>query len=74
MVDPSEQVILADPSVIAGLDYWRELPIKQQPEWPDAAAVAAASRQIASFPPLVFAGEVDDLRGKLASAAAGNAF
>jgi 3-deoxy-7-phosphoheptulonate synthase len=74
VVDPSEQVILADPSVIAGLDYWRELPIKQQPEWPDAAAVAAASRQIASFPPLVFAGEVDDLRGKLASAAAGNAF
>jgi 3-deoxy-7-phosphoheptulonate synthase len=74
VVDPSEQVILADPAVIAGLDYWRGLPIKQQPEWPDATAVAAASRQIASFPPLVFAGEVDDLRSKLASAAAGNAF
>ena len=74
MVDPSEQVVLADPAVIAGLDYWRELPIKQQPDWPDASAVAAASRQIASFPPLVFAGEVDDLRTKLARAAAGNAF
>ena len=74
MVDPSEQVVLADPSVIAGLDYWRELPIKQQPEWPDAAAVAEASSQIASFPPLVFAGEVDDLRDKLARAAAGEAF
>ncbi|GAB3606687.1 3-deoxy-7-phosphoheptulonate synthase class II [Conyzicola nivalis] len=74
MVDPSEQVVLADPAVIAGLDYWRELPIKQQPEWPDAAAVAEASSQIASFPPLVFAGEVDELRGKLARAAAGNAF
>jgi 3-deoxy-7-phosphoheptulonate synthase len=74
VVDPSEQVVLADPAVIAGLDYWRELPIKQQPEWPDAAAVAEASSQIASFPPLVFAGEVDDLRGKLARAAAGNAF
>ena len=39
MVDPSEQIVLADPSVIAGLDYWRELPIKQQPEWSDPAAV-----------------------------------
>jgi 3-deoxy-7-phosphoheptulonate synthase len=74
VVDPSEQVVLADPAVIAGLDYWRELPIKQQPEWPDAAAVAEASSQIASFPPLVFAGEVDDLRDKLARAAAGEAF
>jgi 3-deoxy-7-phosphoheptulonate synthase len=60
--------------VIAGLDYWRELPIKQQPQWPSADAVAAASAQIASFPPLVFAGEVDELRSKLAAAASGNAF
>jgi len=74
VVDPSEPVVLADPAVIAGLDYWRELPIKQQPQWPDASAVAAASKQIASFPPLVFAGEVDDLREKLGQAASGNAF
>jgi len=74
VVDPSEPVVLADPAVIAGLDYWRELPIKQQPQWPNADAVAAASSQIASFPPLVFAGEVDDLRDRLAQAASGNAF
>lgn len=74
MVDPSEPVVLADPDVIAGLDYWRELPIKQQPSWPDAALVEAASKRIASFPPLVFAGEVDDLRDRLANAAAGKAF
>jgi len=74
VVDPSEPVVLADPAVIAGLDYWRELPIKQQPQWPDVSAVAAASTQIASFPPLVFAGEVDDLREKLGQAASGNAF
>ena len=74
MVDPSEPVVLADPDVIAGLDYWRELPIKQQPNWPDAALVEAASKRIASFPPLVFAGEVDDLRNRLANAAAGKAF
>jgi len=36
--------------------------------------VAAASTKIASFPPLVFAGEVDDLRDRLAKAAAGHAF
>jgi 3-deoxy-7-phosphoheptulonate synthase len=74
VVDPSEQVVLADPSVIAGLDYWRELPIKQQPEWPDAAAVAAASAEIATLPPLVFAGEIDILRDRLAKAARGEAF
>ena len=56
MVDPSEPVVLADPAVIAGLDYWRTLPISQQPEWPDSEAVAAASAEIAGLPPLVFAG------------------
>ncbi|WP_177216744.1 class II 3-deoxy-7-phosphoheptulonate synthase [Mycetocola miduiensis] len=60
--------------MISGLDYWRELPIKQQPEWPDADAVGRASAQIASFPPLVFAGEVDILRERLARAASGDAF
>jgi len=74
VVDPSETVVQAEPSVIEGLDYWRTLPIKQQPEWPDAAAVAAASAEIASFPPLVFAGEVDILRDRLARAARGESF
>ncbi|WP_241961211.1 class II 3-deoxy-7-phosphoheptulonate synthase [Salinibacterium hongtaonis] len=60
--------------MIAGLDYWRTLPIKQQPQWPDADAVGAASAEIAALPPLVFAGEVDQLRSRLADAAAGRAF
>ncbi|MFC4224623.1 class II 3-deoxy-7-phosphoheptulonate synthase [Lysinibacter cavernae] len=60
--------------MLAGLDYWRSLEIKQQPTWPDAAAVAAASEEIASLPPLVFAGEVDRLRDRVASAARGEAF
>ncbi|MET0992214.1 MAG: class II 3-deoxy-7-phosphoheptulonate synthase [Lacisediminihabitans sp.] len=58
----------------AGLDYWRTLPIKQQPQWPDAAAAQAASDEIAGLPPLVFAGEIDVLRERLASAARGDAF
>ncbi len=75
MVDPYEDtVVLPDPSVVAGLDHWRTLPIKQQPEWPDADAVGAASAEIASLPPLVFAGEVDILRARLAAAASGHAF
>ena len=74
MVDPSEPVVLADPEVIAGLDYWRTLPISQQPEWPDSESVAAASAEIATLPPLVFAGEVDILRDRLARAARGEAF
>ncbi len=75
MVDPSEDtVVVPDPSVVAGLDHWRTLPIKQQPAWPDADAVGAASAQLATLPPLVFAGEVDILRERLAAAAAGKAF
>lgn len=56
------------------LDHWRTLPIKQQPQWYDVEAVAAASAELASLPPLVFAGEVDNLRDRLARAASGNAF
>ncbi|MFG6277645.1 class II 3-deoxy-7-phosphoheptulonate synthase [Microbacterium sp. 5K110] len=56
------------------LDHWRTLPIKQQPQWYDEAAVAAASAELATLPPLVFAGEVDNLRDRLARAAAGQAF
>jgi 3-deoxy-7-phosphoheptulonate synthase len=74
VVNSTEPVISADPAVIAGLDHWRTLPIKQQPAWPDPTAVAAASTELASMPPLVFAGEVDQLRERLARAARGDAF
>ncbi|KQW05455.1 phospho-2-dehydro-3-deoxyheptonate aldolase [Leifsonia sp. Root4] len=74
MVQPTEPVVLADASVIAGLDYWRTLPIKQQPDWQDPEATAAASAELAAMPPLVFAGEVDQLRSRLAAAANGQAF
>ncbi|TFD78006.1 3-deoxy-7-phosphoheptulonate synthase class II [Cryobacterium fucosi] len=74
VVDPTEPVVVADRSVIAGLDYWRTLSIKQQPTWPDAEAVASASAELSTQPPLVFAGEVDILRDRLAQAASGEAF
>jgi 3-deoxy-7-phosphoheptulonate synthase len=74
VVDSTETFVVADPEVIAGLDHWRTLPIKQQPVWSDHAAVEAASAEIATMPPLVFAGEVDMLRTRLAEAARGKAF
>ncbi len=74
MVDPTEPVVLAEPAVIDGLDHWRDLPIAQQPTWPSAEGVAAASRELSGLPPLVFAGEVDILRHRLASVARGEAF
>jgi len=53
---------------------WREKPISQVPSYPDPVALEAAERQLASFPPLVFAGEARDLKAKLAEVAQGNAF
>jgi len=56
------------------LDAWRSLPIKQQPEYRDPEAVAEVTAELASLPPLVFAGEVDSLKARIAEAAAGRAF
>lgn len=56
------------------LDAWRELPIKQQPQWPNPADVELVSAELATLPPLVFAGEVDQMRYRLGEAAAGKAF
>lgn len=53
---------------------WTSRPIKQQPNWPDEAAYDRALKQIASMPPLVFAGEARSLQANLAKVAAGNAF
>ena len=74
MASQNEPSIVADKTVIEGLDYWRNLPIKQQPQWPNPEAVQDASERLASYPPLVFAGEVDTLRDRLAQAAQGKAF
>ena len=46
----------------------------QQPTWPNAAAVKEAVAELESFPPLVFAGECDNLKARIAEAAIGNAF
>ena len=46
----------------------------QQPAYPDAAAVDSAVARLRTLPPLVFAGECDELKTKLADVAHGKAF
>ena len=53
---------------------WRAKPIQQVPDYPDAAALSEVERQLASFPPLVFAGEARKLKRQLAQVSAGEAF
>ncbi len=53
---------------------WRNLPILQQPNWPDAARLEETESRLRDSPPLVFAGEARNLRAKLAEACEGRAF
>ncbi len=53
---------------------WRAFPVVQQPDWPDEGDLERALKQIASYPPLVFAGEARSLQNALAQVSAGNAF
>jgi len=62
------------PALTAGLDAWRHLPAAQQPEYADGDDLARVVAALRSMPPLVFAGECDELRERLAAAARGEAF
>ena len=53
---------------------WRDLPIRQQPSYTDAAAKVAVEDRLRTCPPLVFAGEARDLRAQLGEVAEGRAF
>jgi len=55
-------------------ESWRGKPIVQVPQYPDAAKLGAVEARLASFPPLVFAGEARNLKKSLARVAAGDAF
>ncbi len=55
-------------------DTWRAFEALQQPNYPDEAAVKDVTAMLRRQPPLVFAGEVDDLRAELAAAGRGEAF
>jgi len=53
---------------------WRDKPIAQVPDFPDAKALGEVEAQLATFPPLVFAGEARNLKHALADVASGDAF
>lgn len=55
-------------------DSWRSKPIKQQPQYEDLEQLTKVLSRIKSYPPLVFAGEVDNLKRQLAGAASGQRF
>jgi 3-deoxy-7-phosphoheptulonate synthase len=59
---------------IPSLEELRARSPRQQPAWPDAAALDDVVGELRSKPPLVFAGECDDLKESLAKVAAGQAF
>src|SRR4051794_41934990 len=68
-VTPNEASTLDDVT-----ETWRSLPAAQQPAWPDAAAVEAATRELSAAPGLVVPDECDTLRERLAAGAPGGAF
>jgi len=61
-------------SNVDDLDAWRTRAAAQQPQWPDDDALRAAVDELAGLPPLVFAGECDQLKDRLAAVARGEAF
>jgi 3-deoxy-7-phosphoheptulonate synthase len=61
-------------AAVPDLESLHALGPSQQPAYPDRDAVDAAVARLRKLPPLVFAGECDDLTTKLAAVARGEAF
>lgn len=53
---------------------WTTAEARQLPDYPDAAALAQATDALASYPPLVFAGEARNLTASLGEVAEGRGF
>ncbi|MGB0360532.1 MAG: class II 3-deoxy-7-phosphoheptulonate synthase [Endozoicomonas sp.] len=56
------------------VDSWRTMPSLQLPEYPNQEKLTQVEKKLASMPPLVFAGEVNELKSRMAEVTAGNAF
>ena len=59
---------------LSGLDDWREMDPQQQPTYLDGQALGDALSNLSSSPPLIFAGEADVLKQRIAAASRGEAF
>lgn len=53
---------------------WRDMPIKQQPTYPNQAHLEEVESLLRNYPPLVFAGEARNLKKSLADVCEGKAF
>lgn len=53
---------------------WRDMPIKQQPVYPDTKHLEEVESLLKNYPPLVFAGEARNLKKSLADVCNGKAF
>ncbi len=53
---------------------WRDLPILQQPTYKDKELLKSVEAKLSSYPPLVFAEEVESLKRRLADVTEGRAF
>jgi 3-deoxy-7-phosphoheptulonate synthase len=62
------------PETLKSLDAYLDFPAAQQPSWPDQAELGDAMESLRALPPLVFAGEADQLTSRLAAAQRGEAF
>ncbi|MGZ6734512.1 MAG: class II 3-deoxy-7-phosphoheptulonate synthase [Nocardioides sp.] len=60
--------------MIPSLEELHKIGAAQQPTYPDQAALDAAVDRLRVLPPLVFAGECDALKSKIAAASRGEAF
>lgn len=61
-------------STLPSLEQLHAIGAKQQPTYDDPAALAAVVDRLRTLPPLVFAGECDELKAKIAAASRGEAF
>ncbi len=52
---------------------WRDFPIKQQPIYEDLALLESVEKELAKYPPLIFAGEARSLKEDLAKVSRGEA-
>jgi 3-deoxy-7-phosphoheptulonate synthase len=55
-------------------ESWMNAEARQLPRYPDQNALDAATKTLATYPPLVFAGEARSLTAELAEVAAGRGF
>ena len=55
-------------------ESWKQADARQMPHWADADALAGVERELAGYPPLVFAGEARALKADLSRVVSGEAF